>query len=109
MTRFFRTGLLFTALLFSMSALSLSLQDAKDQGLVGEQPNGYLGIVGRSSAELEALVADINGKRRDAYESIANKNKTPLEAVEQLAGQKAMQKTTSGNYIKLDGRWQKVN
>jgi len=48
----------------------------------------------------EVLLSDINGKRRDAYKQIAIKNGTTLQAVETLAGEKAMQKTPSGQYIK---------
>lgn len=108
MNKILQTTLILTALLFSLNAFSLELQDAKSRGLVGEQPNGYLGIVGQPNAEVNALVKDINTKRLSAYEEIASKNKTSLEAVEQLAGQKAMQKTASGHYINIDGSWTKV-
>jgi len=36
-------------LLFSVAALALELDDAKNMGLIGEQPNGYLGLVSASS------------------------------------------------------------
>lgn len=108
MTQFLRPALMLCSLLFSVAAFSLSLHDAKNQGLVGEQPNGYLGIVGQSGREVVTLVEDINAKRRAAYEQIASSNNTPLEAVEKLAGKKAIEKTASGQYISVGGRWQKV-
>ena len=51
-------------LLFSVAALALELDDAKNMGLVGEQPNGYLGLISANSPEAAALVVDINAKRQ---------------------------------------------
>ena len=51
---------------------ALSLQEAKAQGLVGEQANGYLAAVkSDASADVKALVDDINVKRKEKYQSIA--------------------------------------
>ena len=90
-------------------ALALSLDEAKDRGLVGEQPNGYLGIVGSSQApDLQALVSHINQQRREKYQEIAARNKTNLQAVELLAGKTAIGKTQSGHYVKIpSGNWVK--
>ena len=95
-------------LMLSVSSLAfaLSLDEAKAKGLVGEKPSGYLGAV-TSSGEVQALVTDINGKRRKAYEEIAKRNGTALSAVEALAGQKAIQTTKTGNYIEGPGGWTK--
>ena len=109
MINILRNGLVIITLLFSLSASALTLQEAKGEGLVGEQPNGYLGIVGNATPEVRALVEDINSKRRNAYQNIANKNNTQLKDVEQLAGQKAIRKTASGNYVQQpSGGWQTV-
>jgi uncharacterized protein YdbL (DUF1318 family) len=40
---------------------------ARAAGQIGEQIDGYLGVVGGGSATLRALVDDINIKRRAAY------------------------------------------
>ncbi|MED5431894.1 MAG: YdbL family protein, partial [Pseudomonadota bacterium] len=61
------------ALLASMAAYALDLDGAKGQGLVGEQPDGYLGVV-KATPQAVELVSDINAKRRDAYERIARQN-----------------------------------
>lgn len=97
---------LFTmALVFSVQALALDLNTAKRQGLVGEQPNGYLGVVKATPAAVE-LVSEINKKRRQAYERIAKKNGISVEQVEGLGGQKAIKKTLGGNYLKTpSGQW----
>lgn len=97
---------LFTmALVFSVQALALDLDTAKRQGLVGERPNGYLGVVKATPAAVE-LVSEINKKRRQAYERIAEKNGISVEQVEGLAGQEAIKKTLGGNYLKTpSGQW----
>lgn len=91
------------------TAWALSLDEAKDSGLVGEQRNGYLGIVVSSpSAQVKSLVEDINSKRRDVYQQIAQRNGTSVEAVTALAGKKAIEKTSAGNYVQgANDGWQK--
>jgi uncharacterized protein YdbL (DUF1318 family) len=86
---------------------SLTLEEAKTQGMVGEQPNGYLGIVQPgASAEVQALVNDVNQKRRQMYEEIARRNATKLDAVETLAGKTAIDNTKPGNFIRSpSGQW----
>ncbi len=88
-------------------ALGVTLHEAKQQGLVGERPDGYLGLAkSSSSAKTVELMKDINRKRRDVYRGIAEKNGTALSAVEALAGKKAMAKTPSGQLImQPNGTW----
>ena len=86
---------------FATSALALSLEQAKTQGLVGEQPSGYLGIR-IESLETKNLVDDINSRRKAEYTKIAAKNNTSIDSVEALAGQKAVAATPKGQYV-LDG------
>ena len=50
------------------------LQEAKAQGLVGEQLNGYLGIVTPSPTdELKDLVKKVNAERKELYEGFIEK------------------------------------
>ena len=88
---------------------ALTLDEAKTKGLLGEMPNGYLGIVSASaSPEAKALMKDINRKRRQKYQEISRKNGTRLEAVEALAGKTVLKKTKPGHYIKSpSGKWTK--
>jgi len=96
------------AIMTTSLAFGLSLDDAKRQGLVGEQPDGYLGIVGSSSPDLLGLVTMINRERHTVYQEIAARNKTSLQTVELLAGKTAIEKTEAGRYIKLpSGKWMK--
>lgn len=91
----------------SLPVWAISLDEAKTQGLVGEQANGYLGAVGANApAEIKALIADINQKRRNEYQAIAQRNKTGLQAVEALAAKTAIERTPPGQYVRLpSGEW----
>ena len=84
-----------------------SLDEAKIQGLVGEQANGYLGSVKPNApAEIKSLIADINQKRKSEYQAIAQRNKTELQAVEALAAKTAIERTPPGQYVRLpSGEW----
>lgn len=99
------TFLLFFGL--STHSWAVDLSEAKSLGLVGETPTGYLEAVTSPSGEIKALINDINAKRKQHYQQIANKNGTPLQVVEKLAGQTAIKKTDTGNYIKVGGQWTK--
>ncbi len=94
---------------WSAPAWAITLDQAKSQGLVGEQPNGYLGVVvANASGEVQALVADINQKRKAEYQGIARRNNTSVEAVEALAGKKAIDRTPPGHYVRQpSGQWVK--
>lgn len=91
---------LVVTLLCVSSAMALSLDEAKQKGLVGETSSGYLGLVDSSSNDAKALITDINGKRKAEYQRIADKNSTDLGSVEKLAGKKAIEKTPTGQYVK---------
>ncbi|MET0378841.1 MAG: YdbL family protein [Spongiibacteraceae bacterium] len=109
MKKLLHTTLLVAGLSWSALAFSLELDAAKASGLVGEQPSGYLGVVGTATPAVTALVNDINAKRKAAYAEIAQRNGTALDAVEQLAGKKAIEKTPPGQYVKLpSGEWLQV-
>ena len=97
------------AFLFSSLALALDLQQAKEKGLVGELSTGYLGSpLNSPSVEVAALIKDINSKRKAEYVKISAEVGKPLATIEMLAGEKAITKTQSGHYIKLEGQnWRK--
>ncbi|EJI83793.1 hypothetical protein AEST_33250 [Alishewanella aestuarii B11] len=105
--------LLFLSLLlaFSLPVLAMNLQqamaalpNAKAQGLVGEQPNGYLGVV-QAGTDTELLVKLINDARRAEYNRLARENNIAVSDVEAMAGQKAIERTVRGHFILLDGNW----
>lgn len=91
----------------TFSVWAISLGDAKQQGLVGEMPNGYLGVIVDNN-EAKTLVATVNQKRKNIYMNLARKNKITMQQVTALAGKKAMAKTQSGHFIKnAAGKWVK--
>lgn len=105
-----RLAALVLALALSVPAVAagLSLDDAKRQGLVGEQYDGYLGAVDAGNSEANRLVDAINGKRRSEYQRIARSNQIAVGDVEALAGKKALERSAGGSFVKgPDGRWRR--
>lgn len=87
------------------AAQSLTLDEAKAQGLVGEQRDGYLGVV-RDGPGVRALVDEINLKRRQHYREIARQNNTSLEAVAKITAKKVIERAPSGTIVEgPDGGW----
>jgi uncharacterized protein YdbL (DUF1318 family) len=103
----------FLALLISMMAVSVAvaspLAQPKADGLIGEQANGYIGLVKQNvPADIKKLVNDVNAKRRAGYQKIAKKQGTSLAEVERVGGNTAIEKTLRGNYIRdASGSWRK--
>lgn len=114
MTAFARLSILLLALCLSLPVFALSLEEAKSQldaakseGRVGETPTGYLEVVGTANSEARDIVETINAARRREYARIADKHDIPVAEVEAVAGQKAIKKTPPGQYIMVNGNWQK--
>ncbi|MEM7703491.1 MAG: YdbL family protein [Pseudomonadota bacterium] len=79
---------------------------ARASGKVGEQPDGYLGVVGQATAELQRLVDDINIKRRAVYAKKAQENNATVEQFAFTAGCQAVMRTVPGEkYQAPDGSW----
>jgi len=91
------------------SAWAEDLDAAKAAGLVGERPDGYLGLVSASAPPaVKQLVQDINAKRKLKYAEIAKQNGTEVDAVAALAGAKLIERTPAGQYVMgVDVHWQK--
>jgi uncharacterized protein YdbL (DUF1318 family) len=89
-------------------AVAGPLEDAKAEGLVGERIDGYLGVVGGASADVQGLVDRINAERQAKYAEIAKKQGAPVEAVAQIAGKKLIERAGSGEYVMgANGSWQR--
>lgn len=105
MKKLFSTLIILFAMSFSVQALEL--QEAKQAGFVGEQTNGYLGVV-KVSDEVNALVNSVNSKRQAKYQELATKHNITVDAVAARAGKKAMSLTKPGQYIQSpSGGWVK--
>jgi len=97
---------LVSAVCMSFSAWAISLDDAKNQGLVGEDSSGYLGLVVQN-AEAKVVIDTINAKRKAQYLKLAQKNNLSLSQVEALAAAKTIEKTQSGHFVEVNGDWVK--
>ncbi|MBL4900639.1 MAG: YdbL family protein [Colwellia sp.] len=94
-------------LTMTFSAWAITLEQAKQQGLVGEMSNGFLGVV-VTNTEVASLVDSVNKKRKTIYLDLARKNNLTMQQVTVLAGKKAIKKTSSGHLIKnSSGKWVK--
>lgn len=108
---FKQVSLLVCALTLSSAALALDLKgamnalsSAKAQGLVGEQADGYLGVV-TNSGQGQEIAKLINQARRAEYQRLATQNGIALGDVEAMAGQKAIDKTPKGQFVKQGASW----
>lgn len=80
---------------------------ARAAGKVGEQVDGYLGIVSGGDAALQAVVSDINIKRRALYAEKAKAARATLDEYALTAGCQAILATAPGEkYQAPDGSWQ---
>ena len=103
---------LFTALflVFALqTAWAIDLHTAKDQGLVGEANTGFLAPVKQpASAEVRALIADVNAKRRAQFERTARNTGATVEQVRVRFYELAVQKTRPGHYYQdRNGAWKR--
>lgn len=92
--------------LWLVPAAALTLQEARARGLVGETPRGYLAPVGSPTAEVSALVNQVNVARRSHYSEIAGRTGATLEQVEILSAREIRQNVPDGTYLlNPDGSW----
>ena len=101
----FRAAVLGLALLAG-AAHALDLSSAKSQGWIGEQRDGYLGLV-KADAPPEArqLLEQINRQRREQFGQIANRNGISVDKAAAVFAREAAQRTQPGNYIQGQGGW----
>ncbi|ELI8043911.1 YdbL family protein [Yersinia enterocolitica] len=93
------------SLVFSSGAFALTLEQAKQQGRVGETLSGYLAPV-KKDAETLALVEQINIARAEKYQEVAQKNHISTEDIAKLAGQKLVNRAAAGEYVRgINGQW----
>lgn len=79
---------------------------ARSAGEVGEQPDGYLGLVGAGTASLHALVNNINIQRKAAYTQKATANGATVEQLAFTSGCNLIAQTSAGEkYRAPDGVW----
>jgi uncharacterized protein YdbL (DUF1318 family) len=101
--------LLISMVMMSVAVAASPLTQPKADGLIGEQANGYIGLVKNDvSADIKKLVENVNVKRRAGYQKIASKQGASLADVERVGGNTAIEKTLRGNYVRdANGSWRK--
>ena len=89
------------------SVAQAGLDNAKAAGLVGERPDGLVGIVDPGAgADVVGLVDTVNRQRLAHYAEIAAANNSTIEQVQAVAGAQLIERTPSGQYVMdASGRW----
>lgn len=96
-----------TGALLSPSAWALSLDEARQQGRVGETLSGYIAPIKQDNETL-ALVARINQGREQHYQQLATRNNMSTAEVARIAGEKLVLRAASGEYVRgINGQWLK--
>ncbi|HJT43975.1 MAG TPA: YdbL family protein [Rhizomicrobium sp.] len=100
--------LLSTPAFADLASDKAAVDAAKAAGTVGEQADGYLGIVSSADGTVTAAVNAINAGRREVYSQTASKSGTTPDAAGQATGAQLIGRAPAGQYIKpLGGAWTK--
>lgn len=102
------SGIIFAVImLLAAPAYALDLQQARASGQVGENLDGY--VTARSNTpDVQALVTDINAKRREEYARISKENNQSVDVVAKLAAVQIINNLAPGVYYQApDGAWKK--
>ncbi|HAU5564618.1 YdbL family protein [Erwinia sp. S59] len=93
------------ALLLVPSAWALTLDEARQQGRVGETLSGYV-AARQQDDETLALVKRINDGRTQQYQRVAQQNNLTTSEVARIAGEKLVSRAGSGEYVRgINGQW----
>lgn len=105
------------AAMFAVTVLSVAhaqgpvIDQAKAQGVVGEQFDGYLGIVDQSkaSADLKRRVSEVNAGRLAEYTRISGQKGDTVAVVAAAMAEKQFARAQSGEMLKpgAGDPWQK--
>ncbi|MEC6830603.1 YdbL family protein [Photobacterium toruni] len=93
--------------LFSPSALAITLQQAKQQGLVGEANNGLIAAIKpNNNTTINQLIISVNNHRQKTYQAISQSHSVSLNTIKLRAYHKAIEKTQSGHFYQDSrGSW----
>ena len=93
--------------LSAFPVFALDLHQARSSGMVGEKLDGYAAAL-QATPDVQALVADVNAKRRQEYARISQQKGQPVDVVAKLAAQEIIAKLDPGSpYQAPDGSWKK--
>ena len=81
---------------------------AKAQGIVGEQADGFLGLVAGGDPSVRAAMAEINAGRAQAYRDAAARSGVTPDAAGQATARQLAARLGPGEYFRTaDGRWER--
>jgi len=101
-------ALLATPVLADAASDKATIDAAKAAGVVGEQADGYLGVVSSADPAVAAALASINNGRANVYAETASKSGVTRDAAGQATGTQLIARVPPGQYYKpLGGAWTK--
>lgn len=102
-------ALLIALTLLASSVFAADLKSAKASGLVGEQNNGYLGIVvPNPPSDVQQMVNSVNDQRKAHFAQIAAKTGVSLDEAAKVFAKEAYERTEAGHYLQdSNGKWVK--
>ena len=88
------------------NAQTPAVDAARQAGQVGERYDGYMGLVGSSSAVVRSQVSAINIRRRSLYSNLAASRRVAPNEVGIAAGCQLLARVQVGQaYMLGDGQW----
>jgi len=93
------------AVSLAIPAWALDLHSARANGSIGEKNDGYVAAL-RPSAEVNAVVAEVNAKRSAEYARISKENGQTVDVVAKLAASQIINGLPAGtSYQDGAGNW----
>lgn len=100
--------LLLMTLFFAQASFALTLDEAKQQGLIGETFSGYVAVVDKNNKQANELAVNINQARKQKYDELAKTNRMTTSNIAKIAGQKLVERAAKGEYVLgINGQWTK--
>ncbi len=99
-----------TGLMSVAFAATPAIEAAKDECIVGERNDGYLGVIdsARADAALRREVASVNQQRKAAYARLAERNGVTIEDTATLTAERLINQASPGQCVQnSSGEWVK--
>lgn len=91
----------------SMRSRAPQIVELKDKGVIGEQADGFLGVV-KSEGNAQSVVDSENRDRKEEYQKRATAQGQSLDVFSKVLGEARLRQEKAGRMIKgADGNWTK--
>lgn len=92
----------------SMKTRIPKIVELKNRGVIGEQPDGYLGLV-KEDAAAKTIVEAENADRKEEYSRRAQEQGQAVDILAKVLGEARVRQEKPGRFIrKADGQWKKT-